>query len=66
MQVRIEMDRGRGWELRHEGITMLTEEQAAAQLPAYCAQWPHRIWLEGRLIAEVREPRYLRSVVIRH
>jgi hypothetical protein len=66
MRVRIEMDRGRGWETRHEGETTLTAEQAAAQLPAYCAHWPHRIWLNGTLIAEVREPRYLRSVVIRH
>lgn len=65
-RITLEFDRGAGWELRHENEAETTPEQAIAELPWYCGQYPHRVLIDGRLIAEVREPRYSRSEVIRH
>lgn len=48
----IEMDRGNGWEVRSEGDGDFTAEQAAASLPAYAVQYPHRALLDGVVVAE--------------
>jgi hypothetical protein len=50
--MRIEMDRGAGWELRSEGAVTATTEQAAAQISAYAySDHAHRILLDGTVIA---------------
>lgn len=64
--ITLEFDRGAGWELRHQSDAETTEDQAVAELPWYCGQYPHRLLIDGRLIAEVREPKYSRSTVIRY
>ena len=53
--VRIEMDRGNGWEARQAGE--LDQDRAAiiatikATLPAYCVQYPHRALVDGVIVA---------------
>lgn len=64
--IRIELDRGAGWQLRQEGNMPLSADQLAALLPGYCSQYPHRALIDGRVVAEVRRPRYLASKVLRH
>jgi hypothetical protein len=54
--LRIEMDRGRGWELRGESEFTGTIEEIRAALPAYCVQYPHRALLDGDVVAEA-EPK---------
>jgi hypothetical protein len=50
--MRIEMDRGAGWELRSEGAVTATTEQAAAQISLYAySDHAHRILLDGAVIA---------------
>lgn len=51
--VRIEMDRGNGWTTRQEGHVAATAADLAKVLPGYALQYPHRAWLDGRLVAEV-------------
>lgn len=67
-QVRIEMDRGDGWEVRQEGAVDLTAEALADMLPRYAIQYPHRAFIDGRLIAEALRPHGLRGKVrlVRH
>lgn len=65
--IRIEMDRGDGWEVRAEGpwtprpqnpSSQWTEakpplnEEIVALLVAYAIQYPHRAFLDGVLVAE--------------
>lgn len=50
--IRIEMNRGKGWEVRQEGAATVTVEQIQAALPAYCIQYPHRAFIDGVLVAE--------------
>jgi hypothetical protein len=50
-QVRIEIDRGKGWECRQEGFAACTADDVAAMLPAYAIQYPHRAWLDGVVVA---------------
>jgi hypothetical protein len=64
-QIRIEMDRGEGWQTRQEGEMDLNADALAAHLPSYCSQYPHRAFLDGKLVAEVTKPRYLKSTVVR-
>lgn len=67
--IRIEMDRGNGWEVRQEGeIIAITSEHLVAQLPHYAIQYPHRAFLDGALIAEARRPHGRRGkvVIVRH
>ena len=52
--VRIEMDRGRGWEMRQEGEADVTADQLREQLPAYAIQYPHRAILDGEVVVEVQ------------
>lgn len=51
--VRIEYDRGHGWQLRGEGEA--TDEQAAAiDLTPYCLQYAHRLIVDGVVVAEMQ------------
>lgn len=53
--VRIEMDRGAGWETRQAGE--LDQDRAAiiatikATLPGYCVQFPHRALVDDVIVA---------------
>jgi hypothetical protein len=50
--MRIEMDRGDGWELRSEGTVSATSDEAAAQITAYAySNHAHRILLDGMVVA---------------
>ncbi|MCX7178018.1 MAG: hypothetical protein NTX56_04345 [Proteobacteria bacterium] len=49
--VRIEIDRGNGWQLRHEGSGDFTVDVLVAQLPHYTWQYPHRAFLDGVMVA---------------
>ena len=51
--IRIEMDRGRGWEVRQEGDADVTAERLIEMLPAYAASYPHRAFLDGALVGEI-------------
>lgn len=55
-QVRIEMDRGNGWEVRVECEAPVTAEQIAGQIAAYAIQYKHRAFLDGVLVAEAAPP----------
>jgi hypothetical protein len=58
--LRIEMDRGRGWELRGEGAFTGTVEEITRKLPAYAIQYPHRALLDGVVVATA-EPKRRRA-----
>lgn len=62
-QVRIEMDRGCGWEVRQEGEADVTAENLAAMLPSYTVQYPHRAFLNGAIVATSERKRNGRVVV---
>jgi hypothetical protein len=49
--LRIEFDRGNGWEVRNEGTADVTADQVRASLPTYAVSYPHRAWLDGKLVA---------------
>ena len=53
--LRIEMNRGRGWELRAEGRIPadVTLEQIERDLREYAIQHPHRALLDGIEVARV-------------
>jgi hypothetical protein len=53
--LRIEMNRGRGWELRVEGRipASITVEQIKRDLEAYAIQYPHRALIDGFEVARV-------------
>lgn len=55
--VRIEMDRGRGWEVRANGEADVTADQVRDQLSAYTIQYPHRAFLDGELVATAEPKR---------
>ena len=55
--VRIEMDRGNGWEVRQEGEADMTTEAVVALLPAYAIQYPHRAFVDGVLVREAQPTR---------
>lgn len=67
-QVRIEMDRGNGWEVRQEGAVDITADALAGMLAAYAIQFPHRAFLNGNLVASATRPHGLRGKVrlVRH
>lgn len=67
-QVRIEMDRGAGWEVRQEGAIDVTADALADMLPAYAIQYPHRAFIDGNLVASATRPHGLRGKVrlVRH
>lgn len=52
--LRIEMDRGMGWEVRGEGQVPddITDERVREEVDRYCLQYPHRGFLNGRLVHE--------------
>jgi hypothetical protein len=49
--LRIEMDRGRGWETRSEGEFDGELDDIIRALPSYAIQYPHRAFLDGKLVA---------------
>jgi hypothetical protein len=50
--MRVEMNRGTGWELRGEGTVTATTDQVAEQIRAYTySNHPHRILLDGTVVA---------------
>jgi hypothetical protein len=53
--LRIEMDRGHGWEVRAEGTITAntTVERITADLRNYAIQYPHRALLNGVEVARV-------------
>lgn len=65
-QIRIEMDRGNGWEVRQEGAADVTAEQIAAMLPSYTSQHAHRAFIDGALVASSERKRNGRVIVTRH
>lgn len=66
--IRIEMDRGEGWEVRQEGDADVTAEALANMLPGYAIQYPHRAFIDGTLVAEALRPHGLRGKprLVRH
>ncbi len=60
-QVRIEMDRGMGWEVRQEGEVAVTAEALVGMLPAYCVQYPHRALLDGVVVGECKPSKRRRA-----
>lgn len=65
-QVRIEMDRGNGWEVRQEGDAEVTADDLAAMLPRYTIQHPHRAFIGGAMVASSERKRNGRVIVTRH
>ncbi len=56
--IRIEMDRGAGWELRAEGDVPEAEpDRVRADLLAYAVLYPHRGYLDGQLVGEAQPVR---------
>ena len=53
--LRIEMDRGRGWELRSEGLIPADTDAARIEqdLRHYAVGYPHRALVEGIEVARV-------------
>ena len=58
MTLRIEMDRGNGWELRSEGEFAGTVAQIAKALPSYAIQYPHRAVLNGEVVATAKPHKF--------
>lgn len=52
--IRIEMDRGNGWEMRADGDAQITADELRAQLPTYAIQYPHRAFLDGEIVGEAQ------------
>lgn len=67
-KIRIEMDRGAGWETRQEGECQITAEDLANMLPSYAIQYPHRAFVDGALVVEAQRPHGRRGkvVLVRH
>lgn len=65
-QVRIEVDRGNGWQVRQEGELAISAADLAAALPGYTIQYPHRAFIGGALIASSERKRNGRVIVTRH
>lgn len=55
--VKIEMDRGAGWETRQEYEADVSEGFLRDMLPRYAISYPHRAWRDGVLVATVRSQR---------
>lgn len=59
--VRIEMDRGAGWELRSEGTADVTVDQVVGELTRYATSYPHRAIVDGVVVAEALRPHGFRG-----
>ena len=59
--VRIEFDRGMGWETRQEGDVDLAPIGGIEGIPTYVAgyatRWPHRAIIDGAVVAEAQPKR---------
>jgi hypothetical protein len=51
--VKIEIDRGNGWQVRQEGDLDLTVDALRASMSGYAVGYPHRFYLDGALIGEI-------------
>lgn len=51
--IRIEIDRGLGWQVRQEGDFTIAAEELRAKMSCYAVSYPHRFWLDGVLIGEI-------------
>lgn len=61
--LRIEMDRGHGWELRAEGnvpASDISDVGLRAQLRDYALQYPHRAVVDGEIVMTA-QPRMKRG-----
>jgi len=54
--VKIEMDRGNGWEVRQEGDCEIAADALVAMLPQYAIQYPHRASIDGVVVGQ-HDPR---------
>ncbi len=63
--IRIEIDRGNGWELREEGLVdaeeVTTVPQIKSDLQEYAVQYRHRAVLKGFVVAEVMPAAWRKS-----
>lgn len=65
--IRITYFDGLEWKLRGEGEADVTADEAAATLPAYSIQYPHKLFFDGVLIAETIKPSLRhKTKLIRH
>lgn len=65
--IRIEIDRGYGWQIRQEGDLDMPVAEMIATLPAYTIQYPHRLFVDGALVASSSVTRAGGKVtVVRH
>ena len=66
--IRIEMDRGNGWEVRQEGDANVTADDLALRAISYSISYPHRFFLDGALIASTTRPHGLlgKARLVRH
>lgn len=66
--IRIEVDRGYGWQVRQEGTADLTADDLAASILALSIQYPHRAYLNGALVAKTQRPHGARgnAKLVRH
>lgn len=66
--IKIEMDRGTGWETRQDGHADVTADALADMLPRYAIQYDHRAFLDGVLVATATRPHGRRGKprIIRH
>lgn len=59
--IRIELDRGNGWEVRQDGHADVTADDLAASAIGYSISYPHRFFLDGVLVASTARPHGLRG-----
>jgi hypothetical protein len=53
--LRIEIDRGAGWQVRAEGeVGEVSDDQITDALAAYAIKYPHRAYVDGVLFAEAQ------------
>jgi hypothetical protein len=51
-RIKIELNRGNGWQVRQEGDCDVTEAALIAMMPSYAIQYPHRAFIDGKLVCE--------------
>lgn len=63
--IRIDVQRGADWRVRQEGDLDMPVADLVAALPAYTIQYPHRLYVDGILIASSSVKRG-KVTVVRH
>lgn len=51
--IKVEIDRGNGWQVRQEGDCAATINELRATMPAYALSYPHRFYIDGELVGEI-------------